>query len=393
LFFDENKKQPLPYTLKQIRIKDYHGINETGVSNIPLDTQWIFLTGENGFGKTAVLRALTIGLFGERDGDTILTGDQENCKISVEIQTPKGTQENNLRDPDFKSFKNFAAYGPSRLEIQSPETQSAFIDKSAQAYSIFNTDGILLNIEQKLIRWHLKKKEYKAKFKFVKEALLKLLPYIADIEVMEVIEKGEEEKKDKVFYIEKEGGEKSRNFYPITLSKLASGQRSIVAMVGDILIRLYKQQPDVSNPKDLSGIVIIDELDLHLHSKWLRVLPSMLSEVFPNVQFIASTHSVIPILGAPGKSIFFKVIRNLDEHIQIKRIDVDIKNLLPNSILTSPIFDLEGKDIIPEVNQSIYETRTEDTYDEIIDREKIRERLRALKASDLDLPDDLFKTG
>jgi predicted ATP-binding protein involved in virulence len=159
------------------------------------------------------------------------------------------------------------------------------------------------------------------------------------------------------------------------------------------LVRFYKQQPNVLEPKDLSGIVIIDELDLHLHPKWQRKLPILLSQVFPKVQFIVSTHSVIPFLGAPEKSLFFKVTRSLEEGIHVQRIGIDIKNLLPNSILTSPIFDLEGKDIIPEMNKSIHETRTENTYKEILDREKIRERLRALKAIDLDLPDDLFKSG
>jgi predicted ATP-binding protein involved in virulence len=403
LYFDKENETPLPYALKQIQIKDYYGIEETGISNLPLDTQWIFLTGDNSFGKTAVLRALTIGLLGERDEGTLLTWEQENCKVSVEIQTKTGTQENNLRDPDFKSFKNFVAYGPSRLEVQSPETQDKIKEKNSRTYSIFNTDGILLNIEHEMLRWHQRsndeslkekeKKEYKTKFDVAKKTFLLLLPHIADIKVIKIKEKGEKEKKEKVVYTEKEGGEYGKPYEQLPLEKLASGHKSIIAMVGDIMIRLYQQQPDVKKTQDLGGIVIIDELDLHLHPKWQRVLPSELSKVFPKVQFIVSTHSVFPILGAKKKSVFLKVNRNVEKGIQIQKLDIDIKNLLPNSILTSPIFDLEGKHIVPEMNESIYETRTESTFDEIIDRDKIRERLRTLKAIDLDIPDDLFKTG
>lgn len=393
LFFEkeEKKKKPLPYALKQFRIKNYYGIKETGISDLPLDTQWIFLTGDNAFGKTVTLQALTIGLFGEIDEDTILTGDQKKCRVSIEVHTPEGIQENNLGDRDFISFKNFAVYGPSRLEIQSPETQNAIKDKSSQTYSIFNSDGILLNIEHELLMWHLKKKE--DKFKMVKEALLQLLPHVADIKIDEIPEKDGKEKKDKVIYTEKESKGKGRHYkHSLTFNQLASGHKSIIAMVGDILIRLYDQQPEVLNPNDLSGLVIIDELDLHLHPKWQRKLPLLLSKVFPKVQFIVSTHSVIPFLGASEKSIFFKVTRNLEDGIQIQRIDIDIKNLLPNSILTSPLFDLDGIDIIPEMNQSIYETRTEDTHEEITKNDEIRKKLEAFEETDKDFPDELFET-
>jgi DNA repair exonuclease SbcCD ATPase subunit len=62
-----------------------NGIVETGISGIPLDSQWIFLTGENGFGKTSILQALTIGLFGDRDVNCLLLGDQKDCEVGVEI--------------------------------------------------------------------------------------------------------------------------------------------------------------------------------------------------------------------------------------------------------------------------------------------------------------------
>lgn len=53
----------LPIALKSFHIKNYRGIIDTQIDNIPDDTQWIFLTGENGFGKTSVLQALAQGFF------------------------------------------------------------------------------------------------------------------------------------------------------------------------------------------------------------------------------------------------------------------------------------------------------------------------------------------
>ena len=68
---------------------------------------------------------------------------------------------------------------------------------------------------------------------------------------------------------------------------------------------------------------------------------SLLSELFPKIQFIASTHSVIPFLGTPKKSVFLKATKTQEEDIKITRVEIDIQNLLPNAILTSPLFDFE----------------------------------------------------
>ncbi|MCP4215756.1 MAG: AAA family ATPase [bacterium] len=267
------------------------------------------------------------------------------------------------------------------MEIQCSESQNSIAEKSSQTYSLFNTDGILLNIEYELLIWYLKKDP---RFDIVKKALLHLLPYIADITIDE---------NDTPIYIEKETATPGGVYKPLPFSKLAAGHKSIIAMVGDIMIRFFKQQGAVE-PKDLGGIVIIDELDLHLHPKWQRKLPALLSEVFPKIQFIASTHSVIPFLGAPEKSVFLKVNRNTEDGIKIETVDIiDIKNLLPNSILTSPIFDLEGEEIMHIDNQSIDDVNTEDNYKDIVEKKEIIKRMKAFKEKDMDFPDELFQPG
>lgn len=362
LFSDENRKEALPYCLKQIQVRNYYGIKETGISNIPLDTHWIFLTGENSFGKTIFLQSLAIGLFGNRDEDTILA--EHDAKISVEVHAEGENLVNHLGDEEFKPFKNFAAYGSSRLKIQSQQSENEISEKSATTYSLFNTDGVLLNIEYELLIRNLKKDP---KFEIVKRTLLELLPHMADIIVTE---------KDEVVYIEKEN-QNGETYAPLSFSKLASGHKSIIAMVGDILIRLYPQNPGILEPKELGGIVIIDEFDLHLHPKWQRAFPILLSRVFPKVQFIVSTHSAIPLLGAPGNSVFLKVTRNKKDGIRVERVDIKIQNLLPNSLLTSDIFDME--EITQVNNKSLDKVRTEDFYKEIIQSDQIRKKLKAHK--------------
>ncbi|MEY4936941.1 MAG: hypothetical protein RIS64_3300, partial [Bacteroidota bacterium] len=127
------------------------------------------------------------------------------------------------------------------------------------------------------------------------------------------------------------------------------------------MIRLFKTQPEITKPSDLAGIVLIDELDLHWHPKWQRRLPTLLSEIFPKVQFIASTHSEIPLLGAPENSIFLKVTRTLEEGVKVHKIDIDLSNLLPNHLLTSALFDMDFNDITSVTHKHTQDLRTEDT--------------------------------
>jgi predicted ATP-binding protein involved in virulence len=69
-------------------------------------------------------------------------------------------------------------------------------------------------------------------------------------------------------------------------------------MIGDMMLCLFEQQIEVVDPAELAGIVLIDEIDIHLHPKWQKRVPEILHENFPKVQFIVSTHSPIPLLGA-----------------------------------------------------------------------------------------------
>lgn len=79
----------------------------------------------------------------------------------------------------------------------------------------------------------------------------------------------------------------------ITFSNLSQGQKSILAMVGDIARRCAMVNPhlETNAPAKTPGIVLIDELDLHLHPRWQRRIVDDLKRTFPKIQFIATTHS------------------------------------------------------------------------------------------------------
>ena len=69
----------------------------------------------------------------------------------------------------------------------------------------------------------------------------------------------------------------------------------MLSWVVDLCKRMFERYPDSENPLNENAIVLIDEIDLHLHPKWQRDIISFLSNAFPNIQFIATTHSPLVI--------------------------------------------------------------------------------------------------
>ena len=89
----------------------------------------------------------------------------------------------------------------------------------------------------------------------------------------------------------------------LRIEQLSDGYRTTLAMVMDIAARMAEANPEMPDPLATEGIVLIDEIDLHLHPGWQqRILPD-LQRTFPNVQFIVSTHSPQVISTVPPKSL------------------------------------------------------------------------------------------
>jgi predicted ATP-binding protein involved in virulence len=77
----------------------------------------------------------------------------------------------------------------------------------------------------------------------------------------------------------------------LIVNQLSDGEKCLLAMAGDLARRLAIANPGLSDPLQGTGIILIDEIELHLHPRWQRDLLPTLSSTFPNCQFIVSTHS------------------------------------------------------------------------------------------------------
>lgn len=77
----------------------------------------------------------------------------------------------------------------------------------------------------------------------------------------------------------------------LLINQLSDGEKCLLAMVGDLARRLAIANPSLPDPLQGSGVVLIDEIELHLHPKWQREIIPALTRTFPNCQFIVTTHS------------------------------------------------------------------------------------------------------
>jgi len=87
----------------------------------------------------------------------------------------------------------------------------------------------------------------------------------------------------------------NKNGETLNVLQLSQGEKSLMALVGDIARRLAMMNPSLENPLEGDGIVLIDEVDMHLHPKWQRTLVARLTKTFPHCQFVLTTHSPLVI--------------------------------------------------------------------------------------------------
>lgn len=342
-------------------IRNFQGIRKIQV-NLPFDSSWIFFTGDNGYGKTNILQALARGLSDYTDNQ-IYNGIKpinENCEILINIYNH--TRSVNSNRNKNKSNYRIMGYGAGRLDMGSDRSTK----KYAPASSLFESQVLLRNIEKEgLSRWFFKEKD-KDKFDYCVNIFKKILPNLDNIIV---------EENNEILYIEKD--KESNSLPPVQFKDLATGYQNIISMVGDIILNLTEPiNHDLINVKDdIYTIVLIDEIELYLHPNLQKKLPSLLSELFPNILFIASTHSPIPLLGAPKNSAIYTVNRSADEGITIARLDekIYIDELLPNTILTSPLFNME--DILSSNFSGEKQPNTETTYSDLLLNNEINKKV------------------
>jgi energy-coupling factor transporter ATP-binding protein EcfA2 len=362
----------LPAYFLALRLKNVRsfGLEQTlDLSNgAERPAQWTIILGNNGVGKTTLLQSLVaITPIREFKNDVVprcgslfrfewplFRSGEARFKLSADfLVNTKLTGREGRRISDFSVERGrtgsvYAAaslremtefpcfgYGASRRMGETALSEKAEDDPFA---SLFSDNVELLNAEEWLLQADYaaragsntatRKRAAKRRDE-IKEILIKLLPDVKDIKFAQITE---EQPKPRV--------EVKTHYGWVSIKDLSLGYKTMIAWMVDLASRMFERYPDSPNPLAEPAVVLVDEIDLHLHPEWQRTLMSYLSERFPNTQFIATAHSPLVVQAASDANVV--LLRREGDHVVI---DNDVKNIhgwRVDQILTSDLFGLES---------------------------------------------------
>jgi hypothetical protein len=120
---------------------------------------------------------------------------------------------------------------------------------------------------------------------------------------------------------------------------LGGGYQQTIAWLNSLLYELSRRPAPLKNPFKARGILLISEIELHLHPAWQRLIPQLLKEFLPNFQVIATTYSPhIAQQAGPGE---LYALRRDEGKVEIIPFQGDPSRMLLHQLLMSPMFGLE----------------------------------------------------
>jgi predicted ATPase len=183
-------------------------------------------------------------------------------------------------------------YGTSRMML---ETQH---DSGDNTQGLFDNRTLLLNVEEWLNELNFAANNFNqfAEFRYeqVKNILCNgLLPDVTQIRSTTIPDKSSFETFPE--FLTSQGW--------VRLEGLGYGYQATLAWVADLARRMFDEYPNLENPLRGPAVVLVDEIDLHLHPEWQRKIIKYLSDLFPNTQFIVTAHSPLIIQSAENVNL------------------------------------------------------------------------------------------
>ncbi len=314
-----------------------------------------FLVGENGTGKSALLQAVALvtagsaGLKGVPDlPDAFIQAGKRFCLVEATITTAEGeeralslrlergqtvaavvaTAKTSLAPMDAalrhteRSYFTAGFGSGRRVGGSKPALGSKRLPRYAAIHSLFNADATLRPLDE--IAAEVKEGGGTAGVNALRDALNLFLP-------LEVRVKGLA--KDGSLQFDTPDG-------VLPLAQLSNGYQQMVAWVSELIYHLTRTFGDYKNPLAARGLLLIDEIDLHLHPAWQRLIHKFLTEGLPNMQVIATTYSPLTAQQA-GRNELYALRRDEGGKVALIPFIGDPSWMLLHQLLMSPMFGLD----------------------------------------------------
>ena len=232
-------------------------------------------------------------------------------------------------------------YSASRVlgktSITEPNITESLVNFVNDTTVLYDAEEILHTINYAALGTEAKKEKdkYLNYLETVKQALVSVLPdfeSVSDIEISAPKFVKNQIKQGDVFITTKHGKR-------IPFKDFSLGYKTVMSWVVDFSWRLFNAYPESKHPLKESAIIIVDEIDLHLHPVWQREIINHLSQHFPKVQFIATAHSPLMVQAALKEN--YAVLKFVNGEVTVINEPTAIDGWRVDQILTSEFFGLK----------------------------------------------------
>ncbi len=385
--------------INEVKIQNFRGFSRETFS---FDSNFNVLVGDNGTGKTSILDSLSyalgtffLGVDGvpsrplkqEEKRQTIVAEESVEFKLPFSIHVrhtlngrdyswfratdkPKGGSTSyrhaselinkarmmttKIREGDSVNLPLIAYYGIERVSSEQ-------LQKKAYAKKGSRLDGYYSaldprSFQQKFLVWFKTFEDSVLKFK--KDKTL----YTAFVDAITSMVPGWKNVKFSWEANDMLGQLDNNEWMPF--GQLSSGYKSIVRLSADIAYRAIKLNPHLkaNAVTQATGVVLIDELDMHLHPKWQKNIVSDLKRTFPNIQFITTSHSPFIIQSLKSNEVII-LDSNITDNPSIKSIEDIAEDVMQiEDVRRSRLFN-KMQELAAEYFDLIKEGKNSDTDD------------------------------
>ncbi len=394
--------------IKEIKLQNVKSFDDTTIDFTKLNgkvRKWTAFIGVNGVGKSILLQAITLSLIGDQpllsdllpypnywvrkgapmgkieaivsltnsDNNSIYKSQDfhlkyfvipdDNVKVNGKsilgpriIPDSSNVQNSRFTDILYRRKRSavFCSYGPfrrlpSEAELRSNVGSQRFRQLNNLA-TMFNPDVVMDNIENWMVDLDYEKLKFRDMLssKMLSKAIDTLSTIIPGVHFAGI------HKNRKVMFNTSSGR--------VPLSELSDGYRSIISWVLNLVMKMIESNPSLKNPLRGEGVVLVDELELHLHPEGQRKIVIWLRKTFPNVQFIVSSHS--PFVAQALKKGESFVLKTKGNKTVAEQIEDSFEGWRVDQILTT-LFGLETtRDLRTENKLKRYDKLLLSSYEE-----------------------------
>ncbi len=350
---------PAPLLLKRLQ---FENIGPFDTLELELDAHWNVLLGDNGVGKSSILKAIALALcgkdaqpyadrlirFGQTTGRIILEptrGETNEVELSRTGITITGMEADIrvLSGRELLGTEPWLAVGfpplrqmswTSRIGLQSTSGRPQASSDDLLPLVLSDPDPRMDDLRDTIYRLEAQASIDKDdRPRRVRDAIFQVVSSLT--EGLQFRFSRLDASAGRIWVMTDDG--------EVPIEAVSQGTQSLLGWVGVLVKRLFEVYEGEDQPLHKPAVVLIDEIDAHMHPAWQRTIARKLLRLFPNVQFIATTHSPLVVAEAERQQVFRLIRDPQTKRIKVCSPNEDVQGMGAGALLTSDLFGLPSQ--------------------------------------------------